>query len=119
GLPRPRRSGPEAADTLMISVEPPHEGEYPPLHGAYVKLAIDRGGPGTLLVAQGDLLRRICAGTTERGALHRYAAGKWSVKEVLGHLADAERVFIYRVLRIARGDETPLPGFDENEYVEA
>jgi hypothetical protein len=50
-------------------------------------------------------------------AAHRYAAGKWSVREIVGHVADAERVFSYRLLRIARGDATPLPGFDENHYV--
>jgi DinB family protein len=52
-------------------------------------------------------------------AAARYAPGKWSVKEVLGHLTDAERIFSYRLLRIARGDGTPLPGFDENAYVPA
>ena len=50
-------------------------------------------------------------------ALHRYAAGKWSVKEVLGHVCDGERVFTYRALRFARADATPLPGFDENTWV--
>jgi uncharacterized damage-inducible protein DinB len=49
--------------------------------------------------------------------LSRYAPGKWSIKELLGHLADAERIFSYRLLRISRGDATPLPGFDENAYV--
>jgi hypothetical protein len=52
-------------------------------------------------------------------ALERYAPGKWSVKDVLGHFTDAERIFAYRLLRIARGDKTPLPGFDENAYVAA
>jgi DinB superfamily len=47
---------------------------------------------------------------------HRYAAGKWSIKELLQHLIDAERVFSYRALRFARKDTTPLPGFDENLY---
>jgi uncharacterized damage-inducible protein DinB len=56
---------------------------------------------------------------TEAGAGHRYAPGKWSVREVLGHLCDAERIFAYRLLRIARGDKTPLEGFDENVYVPA
>lgn len=45
-----------------------------------------------------------------------YAPGKWTVREVLGHMIDAERVFAYRALSIARGDTTPLPGFDENEW---
>jgi exoribonuclease II len=49
---------------------------------------------------------------------HRYAEGKWTVKEVLQHIIDAERVFAYRALRFARMDNSPLPGFDENSFVE-
>jgi uncharacterized damage-inducible protein DinB len=56
---------------------------------------------------------------SEAQALHRYAPGKWSVKEVLGHVCDAERVFAYRALRFARADATPLAGFDENAWVPA
>ena len=52
----------------------------------------------------------------ERGD-HRYAPGKWSVKEVIGHLADGESILSYRALCIARGDATPLPGYEENDYV--
>jgi len=48
---------------------------------------------------------------------HRYAPDKWSVKEVLVHLADTERVFAYRALRIARGDGTPLPGIEQDDYI--
>ncbi len=48
---------------------------------------------------------------------HRYAPGKWTVKEVIGHLIDDERIFAYRALCVARGDTRPLPGFDENDYV--
>ena len=48
---------------------------------------------------------------------HRYGPGKWSIREVIGHMSDAERVFAYRALRFSRGDETPVPGFDENHYV--
>jgi len=83
----------------------------------------------TRLVPDGDLigiLDRQAQDTVEflRGIPihlhdHRYAEGKWSVKEVIGHLADAERIFAYRALRIARGDATPLAGFDENAYVPA
>jgi uncharacterized damage-inducible protein DinB len=50
---------------------------------------------------------------------YRYAEGKWSIKEVLQHIIDAERVFSYRALRFARKDKTPLPGFDENAFAEA
>ena len=52
----------------------------------------------------------------EAKAGYRYAEGKWSVREVVGHMADTERIMTYRLLRIARGDETPLAGFDENAY---
>jgi uncharacterized damage-inducible protein DinB len=48
---------------------------------------------------------------------HAYAAGKWTVKEVVGHMCDTERIFAYRALRFARADSTDLPGFDENKYV--
>ena len=48
---------------------------------------------------------------------YAYGPGKWTLKEVLQHIIDTERVFAYRLLRISRGDKTPLPGFDENEYV--
>jgi uncharacterized damage-inducible protein DinB len=56
---------------------------------------------------------------TDAQALHRYATGKWSVKEVLNHIIDGERVFCYRALRFARADQTPLPGFDENAWAPA
>jgi len=49
---------------------------------------------------------------------YRYAEGKWTIKDIVQHLIDAERIFAYRALRIARKDQTPLPGFEENEYVE-
>lgn len=78
-------------------------------------------------VPEGDVLDQLAAQAAEvdaryarlsdAQARHRYAEGKWSVKEVLGHLIDAERVFSYRMFRIARGDTTPLASFDENVYV--
>ena len=49
---------------------------------------------------------------------HRYAEGKWTIKEVVQHMIDAERVFAYRALRFARKDDTPLPGFDENLFAQ-
>jgi hypothetical protein len=60
-------------------------------------------------------LRRI----SEAQSLFRYAPGKWTIKEMLGHVNDTERIFSYRLLRIARGDQAPLPGFDQDPYVAA
>ena len=71
------------------------------------------------LVAQVAEVDRVLGPLSEERALHRYAPGKWSVKEVLGHLTDAERICAYRALRFAREDATPLPGFEENLYVPA
>lgn len=66
---------------------------------------------------QSSETQRLISSLDEVRASHRYADGKWSIKEVIGHFTDAERVFGYRALAIARGDTAPLPGFDENEYV--
>jgi uncharacterized damage-inducible protein DinB len=96
----------------------PAPGEYAPFYAGYLHEA----PAGDLLVAlaeQGEHVQRLVRGLTDEQAHHRYAPGKWSVKEVAGHLADTERLFAARALRVARADATPLPGFDENEYVAA
>lgn len=79
-------------------------------------------------VPDGDLLETLGAQSAETLALvrgldeaqggHRYAEGKWSIRQVLGHVTDAERIFAYRALRVARGDATPMASFDENAYVD-
>ena len=74
---------------------------------------------GEQLVEQLFQVERLFAGLDDAAALARYAADKWSIKELLGHLNDSERIFSYRLLRISRGDSTPLPGFDQNPYVVA
>ncbi len=56
---------------------------------------------------------------SKENSLLRYAPGKWTIREVLGHVTDSERIFTYRALCIARGDQTPLPGFDENVFVQS
>lgn len=48
---------------------------------------------------------------------YRYAEGKWTIKEIIQHIIDTERIFSYRALRISRNDKIPLPGFEENDYV--
>ncbi len=66
---------------------------------------------------QSSETQKLMASIDEARGAYRYAEGKWSVKEVFGHVTDAERVFGYRALCIARGDQTSLPGFDEQEYM--
>jgi hypothetical protein len=70
-----------------------------------------------VLEAQRLHMMQMLSARSEREGNFRYGSDKWSVKEVIGHLADAERVFTYRAMRIARGDQTPLPGFEQNDYV--
>jgi len=77
--------------------------------------------PGGDVIAQLESQRlqtaQFFAASTERDGNFRYAPDKWTIKEVVGHLSDSERVFSYRAMRIARGDQTPLPGFEQNDYV--
>ena len=89
--------------------------EAAPFHRDFLGACPD-GRVGTHLQAQAVELEELCAGLTESGAMFRYAEGKWTIKEVIGHLLDTERVFAYRLLRISRGDVTVLPGFDETTY---
>jgi hypothetical protein len=92
----------------------PDPSEYAPFYAGYVAKVPD-SGPTRLLqeqIAELEQMRTL----SEDKANHRYADGKWSVKEVIGHIADGERVFSYRLTRIARGDKTPLAGFDENAW---
>ena len=99
-------------------IERPDSTEYAPLFAAYIALVPD-GDVLSLLSAQVEETAALLAGMTETQARYRYAPGKWSVKDVVGHIADAERVFVYRALRFARNDKTPLAGFDENVFAAA
>jgi hypothetical protein len=72
------------------------------------------------LAAQGREVAALLSSLAEEFVCgRRYAPGKWTVKEIIGHLIDDERIFAYRALCVARGDTRPLPGFEENEYVAA
>jgi len=68
------------------------------------------------LEQSGFLMNSLLKTIPEEKGEFRYAEGKWSIKELLCHMTDAERIFGYRALRFSRGDETPLPGFEENDY---
>ena len=96
----------------------PSPTEYAPFYATYVD-AVPGGDLLRLLEDQGDDTLALLRSFGEQRGNDRYAEGKWSVKEVVGHMADTERVFAYRALRFARADETPLPGFEQNSYVEA
>jgi hypothetical protein len=89
--------------------------EAAPFYKEFLGAAPD-GEVGARLGGQVGELDRLCGGLGESRAMHRYAEGKWTVKEVIGHLLDTERVWAYRLLRISRGDATELPGFDETRY---
>ena len=94
----------------------PDPSEYNAYYGRYISLVPDGPIVDRLREQIGETLGVLRALPESRGE-HRYAPGKWSIKEIVGHVADAERVFGYRTLRIARGDETPLPGFEQDDYV--
>lgn len=94
----------------------PAADEYAPYYGTYVAKVSDGDIVATLRQQVRETMALVRA-IPEPGAGYRYAEGKWSIREVLGHLSDAERVFSYRALRFARGDATPLPGFDENAFI--
>lgn len=96
----------------------PEAGESLAYYHGYIAKVSDEP-LGQQLTAQLREVEQLFENVTDRAALARYADGKWSIKELLGHLCDTERIFTYRLLRIARGDATPLPGYDENAYVPA
>jgi hypothetical protein len=96
----------------------PETGEYAAYYEKYVALV-----PGNdivaILEAQRLQMIQLFAARGERDGNFRYAPDKWTVKEVVGHVSDTERIFTYRALRIARGDATPLSGFEQDDYVRA
>ncbi len=72
----------------------------------------------TALEKQDPVIKEIVGGISEEKAGHAYAPGKWTIKELLLHMSDTERIFCYRAMCFARGEKIALPGFDENDYAE-
>ena len=91
-----------------MNIKRPDQSEFAPFYAGYIGKVPD-SGPGPLMKDQIGELEKLRS-LPEDKANHAYAAGKWTVKELIGHVADAERVFSYRLTRIARGDKTPLSG---------
>ena len=94
----------------------PATSEYAPYYGKYVSL-VQAGDILSLLEEQLEETLALLANVPEESGVYRYAPGKWSVKELVGHIVDTERIFSYRALRFARQDQTPLPGYEQDEYI--
>jgi len=94
----------------------PEAGEFAEYYGKYI---VKVPGTDVLGILESERLQmsRSFAGRSERDGNFRCAPGKWTIKEILGHVTDAERIFTYRALRIGRGDETPLSSFEQDDYV--
>jgi uncharacterized damage-inducible protein DinB len=96
----------------------PVTSDYAPGYAKYIEVVPD-GDLIEILETQVRDYQRLLSGLTEEQANSRYAPGKWTIKESLGHVTDAERVFTYRILRFARADQTPLSSFEQDDYVGA
>ena len=94
----------------------PQSDEYAPYYEKYVSLIASDDILG-VLETQRVQMAQLLAARSDREGNFRYAPDKWSVKEIIGHICDAERIFAYRLLRIGRGDKTPLPGFEQDDYI--
>ncbi|MBA3705170.1 MAG: DinB family protein [Bacteroidetes bacterium] len=95
----------------------PQSSEYPPYYAHYISLVKE---DNILRVLKNQVIdiQALISGIPEDKENYAYAEGKWTIKEVLGHVIDTERIFGYRAMRMARKDKTMLPGFDENTFVE-
>ena len=107
---------PAVVQPAVLAIARPEPGEYAPYYERYISLIT-----GSDILATLDAQRRqmmlLLSGRDESDGDLRYAPDKWNVKEVLGHVCDTERIFAYRALRIARGDRTPIEGFEQDDYV--
>jgi len=94
----------------------PGPGDYAPYYENYIKL-VEGEDILKILNEQSKKTQDVLNSFSEHKGNYRYADGKWTVKEVVGHLLDTDRVFAYRALCIARGEKKTLPGFEQNDYV--
>ncbi len=99
-----------------LTIARPEPGEYNPYYERYISL-VAGSDILTTLEAQRRQTMLLLSGRDEADGDFRYAPDKWTAKEVLGHVCDTERIMAYRALRIARGDQTPIEGFEQDDYV--
>lgn len=102
---------------MQNQISLPATDEYAPFYADYVQRAARRGDVHTALSQQIDELHTALDSLSDPQACFKPGPHEWSIKEVVGHLIDVERVFSYRLLRVSRGDATPLPGFEQESYV--
>jgi DinB superfamily len=106
----------EMTATPFLTIARPKTGENAPYYDRYISLV-----PGNDILNGLEEQRRqmllLLSGRDEADGDFRYAPEKWTAKEVLGHVCDTERIFAYRALRISRGDQTPIEGFEQDDYV--
>jgi DinB superfamily len=96
----------------------PEQTEYAEYYGRYISL-VPEADLGAAMAVQTDATLAFLRGLPEAAGDLRYAPGKWSIKEVIGHVIDAERVFAMRATFFARGDQAALPGFEQDDWVSA
>ena len=95
----------------------PQPDEYKSFFTGYIQRVPENTDIIALLTSQPDELRKLLQNVSDKQANSRPAPGEWSIKEIMGHINDTERIFTYRALRISRNDPTPLPGFEQNDYI--
>jgi hypothetical protein len=97
----------------------PEQSEYLEYQVGYISLVPSEGDLITLLREQSKEIFALLEGLTEEQGSYRYAPEKWSIKQMIGHLTDNDRIMSYRLLCFARGEQAPLPGYEEKDYAEA
>ena len=101
----------------MKKIQKPERGEYAPYAIMYIELLPDDGLVLQHLLDNLQMVKDLVRSQPEEKLISRCAEGEWTIKEILGHIIDTERIFAYRALRFARNDATKLPGFDQDVYV--
>jgi len=94
----------------------PNPGDYDPYFEQYIKL-VKGDDIIKILYEQNKITRELINSISDYKGNYRYAGGKWTIKEVIGHILDSERIFAYRALSLARGEKKSLPGYDHDDYV--
>jgi uncharacterized damage-inducible protein DinB len=101
----------------MRKIEKPKQGEYPAYAIMYMKLVPDDGLLLQHLESAYDEMEKLILSLPTEKLLYRYKENKWTIKEVLVHIIDDERIYAYRALCFARNERTPLPGFEQDDYI--